>query len=292
MIRSMTGFGRSEGVYDGMTISVEVKTVNHRYFEYNCRVPRAYLFLEDRLKQVFSKKIIRGKTDVFLTVKAGENANTKITLDNTYVTQYLSAINELCEKYGIKNDITASSLAANSDIFLVDNNEVDEDEFFNAVSNIADRAIDVLVEMRQTEGQKLAEDIRHKAAEILKLVEFVEARQPETIETYSKKLYEKIAETLGDRTVDEQRLLTEVAIFADRVAVDEETVRLKSHIEQLSAMLDSDDAVGRRLDFLVQEMNRETNTIGSKAQNVDVARAVVDIKALIEKIREQIQNIE
>ncbi len=288
----MTGFGRGEELYNGLTISVELKAVNHRYFEYNCRVPRAYLFLEEALKPVFAEKIHRGKIDVFVSVSATESSDTKITLNHTYLKEYLSALYELRDSYGLKDDITVKTVASNHDVFLIERADVDEKEFLKATTNAANKAIDQFLEMRKAEGAKLYEDLKDKVNEIKSLVGIVEAQAPETVNAYKNRLYEKIKETLGDKSVDEQRIVTEVAIFADRVAVDEETVRLNSHINQFLCLMNEDEPVGRKIDFLIQEMNRETNTIGSKAQDVKIAQIVVDIKSLIEKIREQIQNVE
>ena len=288
----MTGFGRGEYLFNGLTISVELKAVNHRYFEYNCRVPRAYLFLEEALKPVFADKISRGKIDVFVSVSATESSDTKITLNHTYLKEYLSALYELRDNYGLKDDITVKTVASNHDVFLIEHAEVDEKEFLEATKVAANIAIEKFIDMRTKEGEKLYEDLKSKVLEINELVKIVESSAPETVTAYKQRLYDKIKETLNDKVVDEQRLITEVAIFADKVAVDEETVRLNSHINQFLELIKEDEPVGRKLDFLIQEMNRETNTIGSKAQDIKIAQTVVDIKSLIEKVREQIQNIE
>ena len=288
----MTGFGRGEELYNGLNISVELKAVNHRYFEYNCRVQRAFLFLEEALKPVFASKISRGKIDVFVTVSATDVSDTKITLNHTYLKEYLNALYELRDSYGLKDDISVKSVASNHEVFLVERVEVDEEEFLKAVTVAANKAIDKFIEMRSIEGEKLHQDLCGKIEEIQKLVKVVEETSPNTVSAYKQRLYDKIKETLNDKDVDEQRLNTEVAIFADRVAVDEETVRLNSHINQFLQLIKEDEPVGRKLDFLVQEMNRETNTNVSISHDVKIAQVVVDIKSLIEKIREQIQNIE
>ena len=250
------------------------------------------MFLEEALKPVFASKISRGKIDVFVSVSSTEVSDTKITLNHTYLKEYLNALYELRDEYNLKDDITVKTVASNHEIFLVERVEVDEEEFLKAVTSAANKAIDKFIEMRSAEGVKLYQDLCGKIDEIQKLVKIVEEASPNTVNAYKQRLYDKIKETINDKDVDEQRLITEVAIFADRVAVDEETVRLNSHINQFLELIKEDEAVGRKLDFLVQEMNRETNTIGSKAQDVKIAQIVVDIKSLIEKIREQIQNIE
>ena len=288
----MTGFGRGEELFCGMTISVELKAVNHRYFEYNCRVPRSYLFLEESLKSVFASRISRGKIDVFISVTTSETSDKKITLNHPYVKEYLSALYELRDEYNLKDDITVKTVASNHDVFLIDHAEIDEEAFTLAATSAANKAIDKFLEMRICEGKKLYEDLKNKADDVLKLVNLIENEAPKTVSAYKERLYDKIKETLGDRSIDENRIITEVAIFADKVATDEETVRLNSHINQFLSLIESEEPVGRKLDFLVQEINRETNTIGSKAQDVKIAQIVVDLKSLIEKIREQIQNIE
>ncbi len=288
----MTGFGRSEANYNNMTISVELKSVNHRYFEYNARVPRAYSFLDDALKPVLADRIKRGKVDLFVNITSDGQAVTELKLNHTYISNYLSALKEIHDTYGIKNDISVMSLAQNKEIFSADAEEVDDDELKAAVIDVLNDALDEFASMRAIEGKKLADDLTNKANEILDILKQIDSYSEKSVEEYSSKLHEKIKDFLSDLDIDEQRILTEVAIFADKVAIDEESVRLKSHIEQFIKMLNSDEAVGRKLDFLVQEMNRETNTIGSKSQSIEISRLVVETKAIIEKIREQIQNIE
>ena len=292
MIRSMTGYGKSESVIDNMTVSLEVKSVNHRFFEFSIRLPKTYSFLEDRLKSLFQSKVSRGKLDVYLNIDCGEIGNTKIEINHSYAKSYINALKELSQTFGIKDDISVSTIARNSDIFNITKESIDEDIVWDAVSMVANQAIDAFVFMRENEGARLVNDVKSHVVQILKRVEFVELKSPETVKAYREKIEKKVRELIGDVHVDEQRLITETAIFADKVAVCEETVRLRSHIDQLVELLDSGDAVGRKLDFIVQEMNREANTIGSKCQNIEVSRATVDIKSEIEKIREQIQNIE
>ncbi|MBQ0110430.1 MAG: YicC family protein [Oscillospiraceae bacterium] len=292
MVRSMTGYGRSVGTFDGLTVTVEIKSVNHRCFEYNCRVPRAYLFLEERLKPTVQSAISRGKIDVFVNVVSGEESGTKITLNKAYAKEYFAALSQLKDNFDIVDDISVSLMAKNSEIFTVDRQEVDQEDFTAEVSKIAQEAITAFNKMRTDEGERLATDIKAKLEQLSALVEKVEEQSPVTLENYRKRLYGKISEILEDRTVDENRLLTEVALFADKIAVDEETVRLKSHITGFYNFLDGGTTEGKKIDFLIQEMNRETNTIGSKAQDSEIASTVVEMKWIIEKIREQIQNIE
>lgn len=292
MVKSMTGFGRAESVVGTLEITVEVKSVNHRYFEFSSRVPRNCTFLEEKLKAFFKERISRGKIETYVTVKNSDTDSVIIEVDRGFADSYVKALKSLSEIYGVKDDITASVIAGNGDVFSIKKATVDEEAVTSAVLSVADRALDAFIEMRKVEGARLRDDVLSRAETILSMVSFVEQRSTETVKLYRQNLHDKIKELLDDADVDEQRLLTEVAIFADKVAVDEETVRLRSHISQLTALLDSEEAVGRKLDFLIQEMNREANTIGSKSQDIDIAHTVVDIKSEIEKIREQIQNIE
>lgn len=292
MPRSMTGFGRAEYSENGLTVSVEIKSVNHRFFEFSSRYPRNCQFLEDTLKKTVASRVSRGKVDLSLNIQNESSSSSQITVNEEFAAAYIAALKDLAKKYKLKNDISVMSVAANSDVFTVKRQETDEEQLTATVLVAVNNALDAFVAMRETEGEKLKEDVIARADKILDYVSMVENRSPETVKEYSEKLSAKLNEILADRNVDEQRVLTEVAIFADKVAVAEETVRLRSHIEQLKTMLSEKQEIGRKLDFIVQEMNRETNTIGSKAQDVTIARAVVDMKAEIEKIREQIQNIE
>ena len=292
MVRSMTGFGRAEKVFGGMEVTVEIKSVNHRYFEFSSRVPRNYAFLEEKLKSFLKEKVSRGKVEVYVTINNSNDDAVEIEVDRFFTDGYVKALKSLAKLYGVKNDITASVIARNSDVFSVKKKSVDEEAVTNAVLETTADAVTAFISMREVEGAKLKEDVLNRTDFILDKVSFVEKRSPETVKQYKDRLYDKIKELLSDAQVDEQRLITETAIFADKVAVAEETVRLRSHIAQLTELLNSDEAVGRKLDFLIQEMNREANTIGSKAQHIDIAHTVVDIKSEIEKIREQIQNIE
>ena len=292
MVRSMTGFGRAKAQIDGLDITVEIKSVNHRYFEFSCRMPRAYSFLEEKIKSRLSNHISRGKVEVGLLIDDNTKNSTLIEIDGEYAAAYIAALKKLSKDFGLKNDVKTSSLVGNTDIFKVKRQVLDEEVITNAVFTVLDQALENFIEMRTVEGERLLNDVLFRTKTILEKVEFIEQRSPETVNAYKTRIEQKIKELLSDASFDEQRILTEVAIFADKVAVAEETVRLRSHIKQFENLMSSSDAVGRKLDFIVQEMNRETNTIGSKAQDIEIAHTVVDIKSEIEKIREQIQNME
>ena len=294
MIRSMTGYGRAQRTIDTMNITVELRSVNHRYFEFNSRVPRNYGFLDEKLKSFIGALVSRGKVECYASVENFEDGEVEILVNHSLADSYIKALNELADRNDLtlRDDLVISTLARNNDIFAVHKQEADEEKIWNAVKTVTEEAVAKFVSMREAEGEKLKADVLYRADEILKKVAVIEERSPETVKEYNDKLLARINEFLSDVQVDEQRLLTECAIFADKVAVAEETVRLRSHIDQLRLFMDSNEAIGRKIDFLVQEMNREANTIGSKAQDVTIARNVIDIKAEIEKIREQIQNIE
>ncbi len=294
MIRSMTGYGRAQATVDTLNVTVELKSVNHRYFEFNSRVPRNYGFLEEKLKSFVGSLVSRGKVECYVSIENLEDSEVEILVNHGLASSYLKAYRELADRneLDLRDDLAISTLVRNSDVFTVHKTEADEEKIWNAVKTVVAEAVAKFVAMREAEGEKLKNDVLSRANFILSKVEIVEERSPETVKEYNDKLLARINEFLSDVQVDEQRLLTECAIFADKVAVAEETVRLRSHIDQLAQFLNSNEAVGRKIDFLVQEMNREANTIGSKAQDVTIARCVIDIKAEIEKIREQIQNIE
>ena len=292
MIKSMTGYGRAEGTVDGRDIVVEIKSVNHRYFEFSSRTSRGYNFLDEKLKSYLQGKIARGKVDVFLTIQTVEDLASEVHINHSLAAGYVNALRELQERYHLADDISVSVVARYADIFSVHKAPEDEDETWNAVRQVLDKVLEHFFAMREAEGARMKADMEGRAAAILSLVEKIEERSPETVKEYQEKLQQRLEEMLQEAKVEEQRLVTEAAIFADKVAVAEETVRLRSHFEQMHEMLSSDQAVGRKLDFLVQEMNREANTIGSKAQDADIAHMVVDMKAEIEKIREQVQNVE
>jgi len=292
MVRSMTGYGHAQAEIKGMNITFEIKSVNHRYFEFSSRIPRNYGFLDEKLKSFLQDKISRGKVECFVQIDTLEQADVIVQINHSLAEGYMNAFAELSERYGIRNDITVSSFSRYSDIFSVHKGQSDEDEILKAVIAVASEAVESFVNMREAEGEKLKTDVLSRVAEILKCVEFIESRSPETVKDYNTKLIVRMKELLDDSHIEEQRILTEAAIFADKVAVAEETVRLRSHLEQLEDFFNSKEAIGRKMDFLVQEINREANTVGSKAQDVEIARCVVNIKSEIEKIREQVQNIE
>ncbi len=294
MVKSMTGFGRCETEIGGRAITVEIKSVNHRYFEFSCRITRGYSFLEDKLKAFVNSKVARGKIDMFVSVGAADDTPSEVTVNHSLVSGYLRAMKEISETYGVENDATVVSLSRFPDVFTVNKAKVNEEQLTADVLSVASVALDSFIAMREAEGVKMKADILSRAQTILSIVSEIEERSPQTVEEYENRLLDRIRQTLENLSVeiDEQRILTEVAVFADKVAVAEETVRLRSHFDQLSAFLSYDQPVGRKLDFIIQEMNREANTIGSKVQDATLAHKVVDIKSEIEKIREQVQNIE
>ena len=292
MIKSMTGYGKSEQTIDSLNVTVEIKSVNHRYFEFSARVPREYGFLEEKLKKYCNSLITRGKVECYVSVEDLEEREMEVNVNETLAAGYVKALKELSERFGLKDDISAVTLSRYPDVITLHKASEDEERIWNAVKTDAESAVSKFIEMRETEGSKLRGDILSRADYIIECVEFIEGRSPETVREYNEKLKQRMKELLGDAAVDEQRLLNEAAIYADKIAVDEETVRLRSHISQLREFMNSSEAIGRKLDFLVQEINREANTIGSKAQDVDIAKKVIAIKAEVEKIREQVQNIE
>jgi len=292
MIKSMTGFGRAQETVDGMTVTVELKSVNHRYFEFTAKVPRTYGFLEEKLKSFLNARVSRGKMECYVTIENLEESDMEVIVNPSLAKGYVDALRALSETFGLKEDYSAISIAKFPDVLTLRKAPADEEKIWNAVQKVTELAVERFVTMRETEGEKLRADILSKADTILEHVAFVESRSPQTVREYHEKLRQRMEELLENTQVDEQRLLTEAAIFADKVAVDEETVRLRSHISQLREFLNADEPIGRKLDFLVQEMNRESNTIGSKAQDVEIAKRVIAIKAEVEKIREQVQNIE
>ncbi|MCH5315333.1 MAG: YicC family protein [Eubacterium sp.] len=292
MVKSMTGFGRAVKEIDGYIISVELKSVNHRYFEFYSRCPRQYGFIDDKIKSFINSKVSRGKVECYVTIEALDTDSVDVAINHTLAGAYVSALREIAERYELRDSISANDIARYQDVLVVRKAEEDEEKIWSYVKTVAEEALDKFVEMRATEGKRMYDDVYSRSQFILDTVSYIEQRSPETVKEYNDKLVERVHDLLGDVTLDEGRILQEVAIYSDKVAVAEETVRLRSHIEQLREFLNSDEAVGRKIDFLVQEINRETNTIGSKCSDVSIARKVVDMKAEIEKIREQIQNIE
>lgn len=291
-VTSMTGFGRAKQSREGFDVTVEIKSVNHRYFEFSSRIPRAYVFLEEKLKSLLQQRISRGKVEAAVIIEDTSGDSVELTVNKAYADAYIAALKDFSKEYHLKYDIKASNIAANPEIFIAGRRSIDEKLLSDAVLETATEALENFIAMRASEGERLVNDVESRTETILSKVAFVEERSPQTVIEYREKIEAKIKELLGDVKVDEQRLLTETAVFADKIAVAEETVRLRSHIGELCKLFDEGGAIGRKLDFIVQEMNREANTIGSKAQDIDIAHAVVDIKSEIEKIREQIQNIE
>ena len=292
MIKSMTGYGRAQGSFSGGDITVEIKSVNNRYLDCGVKLPRGYAYLEEGVKSQVQKAISRGKVDVFITINAAGADNVKISVNEPVAKGYIDAMHRLVQEYGIQDDISASAISKFSDVFLVEKQEQDENEVKSAISGVVAEALGAFDAMRTREGEALKTDLLQKAEGILTLVSKVEERSPITVKAYRERLTAKMQEVLEDRQIDEARIIQEAAIYADKVAVDEETVRLRSHVDQLQNMLSEGGVIGRKLDFLMQEMNREANTICSKGNDVEQARNVVSIKSELEKIREQIQNIE
>ncbi len=292
VLRSMTGYGRAQQILNGRDILVEIRSVNHRYYEYSSRVPRTYSYIDEKLKALLKTGISRGKVEISVTINNIEGKDTEIAVNKGAAQGYVDALRSIADELGVEDDITLSKLMKLPDIFNIQKTPDDEEQVWEDVSAVASEAIRRFVEMRQVEGERLKADVTEKAEGILAMVSKVEELSPKTVENYRNRLYKKLSEVLEGKDIDDQRVVTEAAVFAEKIAVDEETVRLRSHIAQLETMLASDEAVGRKLDFIVQEMNREVNTIGSKAQDLNVTKVVVDMKAEIEKIREQIQNIE
>ena len=292
MAMSMTGFGRAELSVGARDIIVEIKSVNHRYFEFACRTGRGYSFLEDKLKKYVGERISRGKVDMYVSVTENDDDSVVVELNRPLASGYVAAMRQLAADYQVTDDISVSALSRIGDIFQVRRPPADEEAVFSDVKVAVDAAMEHFIAMRAAEGEKLKDDILSRADTILSIVSQIEERSPVTVKEYRERLYQKLSEVLSNDNIDEQRILTEAAIFADKVAVDEETVRLRSHFDQMRSFFESDQPIGRKLDFIVQEMNREANTIGSKVTDSVLAHKVVDIKSEIEKIREQVQNIE
>ena len=288
----MTGYGRAVETVNGREFTVELRSVNNRYLDCSVKMPRSVSFAEEAVKQAVKQSVSRGKVDVFITIKSENSDDTKITLNTSVLEGYLTAMRQMVDGFGVRDDISVSTVSRLPEVFSVEKPEVDEEQLKSDLMSVLEKALVGYDAMRTVEGQALDADLRRRGNTILELVAQVEEGNAQTVVDYRTRLENKLKEVLANTAIDESRILTEAAIFADKVAVDEETVRLRSHLQQMNSMLTAGGAVGRKLDFLLQEMNRETNTIGSKCTDVRLARIVVDIKAELEKIREQTQNIE
>lgn len=289
---SMTGYGSAKGSVEGQEITVELKSVNNRYLDCSVRLPRNFLFAEDTVKQAVSAGVTRGKVDVFVSAQASQDSGTVVSVNEELARGYRDAVARIAETLGLESGLNAFSLARFPDVLTVERRELDKDKAAAALSDITAKAVEEFNAMREREGERLRRDMLGKLETIEGLVSVVEERSPQTVKEYRERLEARLRDILADRSLDEQRVITEAAIFADRTAVDEETVRLRSHIAQFRTMLEEGSPIGRKMDFLVQEFNRESNTIGSKCSDASLAKVVVDLKSEIEKIREQLQNVE
>ena len=292
LIKSMTGYGRAVETVNGREFTVELRSVNNRYLDCTVKMPRSVSFAEDAVKQAVKASVSRGKVDVFISIKSESAEDTTISLNKAVLEGYLNAMRQMVSEFGVQDDISVSTVSRLPEVFSVEKPEVDEQQLLADLMSVVSKALEGYNAMRGTEGAALDADLRSRGNTILELVSLVEQGNAQTVVDYRARLEAKLKEVLANTAIDESRILTEAAIFADKVAVDEETVRLRSHLAQMNTMLTGGGAIGRKLDFLLQEMNRETNTIGSKCTDVKLARIVVDIKAELEKIREQTQNIE
>lgn len=289
---SMTGYGSAKGSVEGQEIAVELKSVNNRYLDCSVRLPRNFLFAEDTVKQAVSAGVSRGKVDVFVSAQTSQDSGTVVSVNEELARGYRDAVARIAETLGLESGLNAFSLARFPDVLTVERRELDKDKAAAALSEITAKAVEEFNAMREREGERLRRDMLGKLGTIEGLVSVVEERSPQTVKEYRERLEARLRDILADRSLDEQRVITEAAIFADRTAVDEETVRLRSHIAQFRTMLEEGSPIGRKMDFLVQEFNRESNTIGSKCSDASLAKVVVDLKSEIEKIREQLQNVE
>ena len=292
MISSMTGYGRAQEVIGNKDITVEIKGINHRFFEFNARVPRTYGYIEERIKSVLQSSISRGKVEVSVAIYNVDTPDSEVAVNVELAKNYLETLRASATELNIADDLKLSHLLQLNDVFTIRKKADDEEAVLSAVEEVTGKAVNSFIAMRRTEGSKLKEDLLSRIVSIENAVGVIEEKASQMADDYLERLFQKLTEILHDKNIDEQRVLTEAAIFAEKVAVDEETVRLRSHISQFRQLLEIPEPVGRKLDFLIQEFNRETNTIGSKVQNVEITKIVVDIKSDIEKIREQIQNIE
>jgi len=292
LIKSMTGYGRAVETVNGREFTVELRSVNNRYLDCSVRLPRMLSFAEDAVKQAVKASVSRGKVDVFITVRSEAGDEVQVSLNKSVLQSYLTAMHQMVDEFGVKDDISVSAVSRLPEVFVIEKPQVDEEQLQSDLMSVVAKALEGYDAMRKAEGEALDRDLRSRGETILTLVSQVEAGNGKTVSDYRARLEAKIKEVLANTAIDESRILTEAAIFADKVAVDEETVRLRSHLTQMNNMLTNGGAVGRKLDFLLQEMNREANTIGSKCTDVNLARVVVDIKAELEKNCEQTQNIE
>ena len=292
MIKSMTGYGRAVETINGREFTVEIRSVNNRYLDCSVRLPRILSFGEEAVKQAVKGAVSRGKVDVYISVRSECGDEVQVSLNESVLTGYLAAMRRMVDEFGVKDDIQVSVVSRLPEVFQIEKPQVDEDQLLSDLLTVVNLSLESYNEMRSTEGKALEQDLRSRGNTILEYVSLVEQGNGQTVIDYRTRLENKLREVLENTSIDESRILTEAAIFADKVAVDEETVRLRSHIDQMNSMLTGGGAIGRKLDFLLQEMNREANTIGSKCTDVNLARIVVDIKAELEKIREQTQNIE
>lgn len=292
MPKSMTGYGRSKMLFGAREITVEIRSVNHKFFEFSSRVPRQYGYIEDKLKALFSASISRGKVEAYVSISTNDGSDVSVEVNTPLAENYISALRKANSTLNLNDDITLTRLFGIPDIFTVTKAETDENELWEEVRATASAALEGFVDMRRREGERLKADILTKLDYIEETVAKIELRSPEVTKEYRERLYQKLCDILQDKNIDEARILTEAAIFADKTAVDEETVRLKSHVASFRELLELDEPIGKKLDFLVQEMNREVNTTGSKCSDLTITKMVVDLKSTIEKVREQIQNIE
>lgn len=292
MIKSMTGFGSAKGSVDGLEITVELKSVNNRYLDCAVRLPRSFLFAEEPVKSAVQSHISRGKVDVFVSVDSSSAGDMTVKVNEALLKGYIEALRHISEEYGLSDDLTALNVSRFPDVLTVEKKDVDAEAITEAIRAVTEQALRDFDAMRLREGEKLMEDVLSRLGSIDRLLSRVEADAPKTVEAYRSRLEQKMIEVLGTAGIDENRILAEAALYADHIATDEETVRLRSHMAQLETMIRGSSPTGRKIDFLIQEFNREANTIGSKCQNSEIAHVVVDLKSEIEKIREQIQNIE
>lgn len=288
----MTGYGRCETIDAGKKFLVEVKSVNHRYSDYSFKMPKNYGFLEDKIRKKLANSVSRGKIDIYVAIESYADNDAEISLKEEFAKEYIKALYQLRDKFSLKDDISVCMVARNQEIFNIERKTEDEDEIWTLFEPVLDKAIEDFIAMREREGERICRDLKDRVEYMKTLVEKINGRSPQIIEEYKEKLYSKIKEMLEDGAVDENRVLTEVAIFADKIAVDEELVRIESHFEEFYNIIEADEPAGRKLDFLIQEINREVNTTGSKANDIEIAKLVVSLKGEIEKLREQVQNIE